>query len=124
MIQVRSLMRLRPHKLRWLCLFMLLAAAVLLSQSPFLELSGRRLQANFNKTRLGMTRAEVETILGEPQGGSSAYMFGTWEDAYFIARLRFDKAGRLCHVWSTQKHRDNPVTELLKLPPRLLDRWW
>src|SRR6266446_84211 len=103
MIQVRSLMRLRRHRLRWLCLFTLLAAAVLLSQSPFLELSGRCLQANFNKTRLGMTRAEVETILGEPQGGSSAYI-GTWEDAYFIARLRFDDDGRLCRVWSTPKH--------------------
>jgi hypothetical protein len=103
---------------------MMLGVAVLVSQSPLLELSGRRLQVNFTKTRLGMTRTEIETILGEPLGGSGPYPGATWEDSYFIARLWYDNDGRLCHAHGVEKHVENPVRELFALPSRLLNRWW
>jgi hypothetical protein len=103
----------RPRR-RWLLLLALLGTALLVSQSPFLELFNRRLEANFNRTRLGMTREQVESILGEPQGGSGVYTAAAWEDRHCIVRLRFDNDGRLCRVWATQKHRDSPIRELLR----------
>ncbi|HEV3445572.1 MAG TPA: hypothetical protein VG099_13070, partial [Gemmataceae bacterium] len=69
------------------------------------------LEANFNKTKLGMTREEVVALMGEPRRGGEQYSLGgdIWENSRTVVCLSFDADDRLRGVLAVPKpHRGSP----------------
>jgi hypothetical protein len=88
----------------------LLLCLAILSLSPLLQLFDFDLEANFNKTRLGMTHEEVVALLGEPRRGSVQYPHlggDIWENSRTVVCLSFDPEGRLRGVLAVPKRKNN-----------------
>ncbi|HEV3083527.1 MAG TPA: hypothetical protein VG099_12620 [Gemmataceae bacterium] len=63
------------------------------------------LEANFNKTKLGMTREEVVALMGEPRRGGEQYNLSgdIWENSRTVVCLSFDAEDRLRGVLAVPK---------------------
>jgi len=83
-----------------------LLCLAILSLSPLLRLFDFDLEANFNKTKLGMTREEVVALMGEPRRGGEQYPHlggDIWENSRTVVCLSFDADDRLRGVLAVPK---------------------